>query len=73
MTFALAKAAAAWREQSPRARRDAIDFFRDEANQSDNWCREDKAAGHTGKRHREDAKALRAAVRVLRAASKGRR
>jgi hypothetical protein len=70
----LAEAILTWQEQSARARKDALHYFRDEATQSDDWARHEREMGRgdNGKeyrRHREDASAMRAAVAVLKAAA----
>jgi hypothetical protein len=69
----LAEAVSAWRKQPTRARKAALHYFRDEAEQSGSWARHEQEMGRgdRGKeytRHREDAAALRAAVAVLKAA-----
>lgn len=70
MTPKLKAAIAKWRDQPAEARRDAIAFFRDEAAQSHLWAGEDAALGNPleARRHERDAKALRAAVALLKAA-----
>ena len=67
----LAKAASAWRKQSRSRRRDAIAFFIDEAKQSERWAAVDEFGERA--RHLADAKALKAAIAVLRAAQGRRR
>jgi hypothetical protein len=71
---ALARAIATWRKQPTRARKDALHFFRDEAAQSDDWARHEVEMGRdTGdecRRHREDARAIRASLALLLAAAK---
>lgn len=70
MTTPKLKAAVAkWRDQPAKARRDVIAFFRDEAKQSDDWAADEPLKAE---RHRRDAKALRAAVALLRAAQGAR-
>lgn len=70
---ALRSAVEAWRALPVRARKDAEHFFRDEAKQSDAWAAE-ALASFTGeeRRHREDAAALRAAVKLLREAGRSK-
>ena len=54
-----------WRLVKPAERREVIWFFRDEARQSDQWAKDEP---WDAARHRADARAMRAAVRLLRAA-----
>lgn len=67
-----AKAVTTWRKQPARARKDADHYFRDEAQQSDDWARHEQEMGRGDgeecRRHREDAATMRAALAVLKAA-----
>lgn len=62
----LGQAAKRWAAMPARARKEAIAFFRGEAKQSDDWANE---AGFLPfgepAPHRQDARALRAAVALL--------
>jgi hypothetical protein len=70
----------AWRTQPARARKAVLQYFRDEAQQSDAWARHEREMGREGRsrvarddeyrRHREDAAAIRAALAVLKAAAR---
>ena len=66
----LRRAIAAWASQPARARRDAIAFFKDEAAQSHNWSLDTLNGPAEVRRHKRDAAALDAAVKLLRAAGK---
>ena len=65
----LFQAANLWASMPPRARREVIAFFVAEAAQSDEWAKEPMGDA-SGEQHAEDAKAFRAAVRLLRAAGR---
>lgn len=65
-------AAEAWSNIPARGRKMVIDFFHQEAKQSDVWA-DDPPGGETSTEHREDARALRAAVKLLRSAQRGAR
>lgn len=67
---ALTAAAKAWAKMPARARRDAIWFFRTEAEHSAEWAADLMA---DRKRYQEDAAALRAAVKLLRVAGRRKR
>ncbi len=62
----LRRALKRWRVQSPKDRAEAIHFFRDEARQSETWAKCDPL---DKTRHLADARTLRAAVALLRAAA----
>jgi hypothetical protein len=73
MTNRKTTAAERWRAVPAKDRREVEHFFRDEARQSDDWAEDaiNRADGVEFERHKNDAKAMRAALAVLREAAKG--